>query len=258
VKLTGQTALVTGASRGLGRAIALRLAAEGAAVAVNFKSRADEAAAVVSEIQTAGGKAIALQADIAQPAALEPLFDAVARELGPLTILVNNAGTAYRATLEDFDPAQMEAMRRINVDGLIQVTRLAARVMKPQGYGRIVNMSSIASHGTAMPGNAFYAATKAAVSLLTKRFAMELGPSGITVNAVAPGYILTELVKEGRTEEEYNAIVKRMTEVTMARRTGVPEDVAAAVAFLAAPDSGYITAQVLTVDGGRMDYIGHS
>jgi 3-oxoacyl-[acyl-carrier protein] reductase len=258
VKFSGQTALVTGASRGLGRAIAARLASEGAAVAVNYKTRADEADRLVAEIRAAGGRAFAIGADIADLTAVEPLFETVERELGPVSILVNNAGTAYRATLDDFDPGQMAAMRGANVDGLIQVTRAAARRMRERKYGRIVNITSIAGHGTAMPGNAFYAATKAAVSLLTKRFAMELGPFGITVNAVAPGYILTDLVKAGRTEEEYAAIVKKMNELTMMRRTGVPQDIANAVAFLAAPESTYITAQVLTVDGGRMDYIGHA
>lgn len=258
MKFSGQTALVTGASRGLGRAIAVRLAAEGAAVAVNYRSRADEAERVIAEIGSRGGRAFAVRADIADPAAIEPLFDAVERELGPVSILVNNAGTAYRATLDEFEGAKMEAMRRTNVDGLIQVTRAGARRMRERGYGRIVNITSIAGHGTAMPGNAFYAATKAAVSMLTKRFAMELGPFGITVNAVAPGYILTDLVKEGRSKEEYAAIVAKMSEITMMRRTGVPEDIANAVAFLAAPESTYITAQVLTIDGGRMDYIGHA
>ncbi|MDE3196364.1 MAG: SDR family oxidoreductase, partial [Acidobacteriota bacterium] len=124
-------------------------------------------------------------------------------------------------------------------------------------YGRIVNITSIAGHGTALAGNAFYAATKAAVSILTKRFAMELGPDGVTVNAVAPGFILTDLVKEGRTPEEYEAILQYLRRVTMTGRTGVPEDIANAVAFLASPDSGFLTAQVITVDGGRMDYIGH-
>ena len=108
-----------------------------------------------------------------------------------------------------------------------------------------------------MPGNAFYAATKAAVSMLTRRFAMELGPHGVTVNAVAPGFILTDMVKEGRTEQQYQDAVKRISERSMVGRPGAPEDIAQAVAFLAAPESGFITAQVLTVDGGRMDYIAH-
>lgn len=257
MQLEGQTALVTGASRGLGRAIALRLAAGGAAIGVNYRTRAAEADSVVGAIRAAGGRAFACPADIGDASLIVPMFESVEKELGPVSILVNNAGTAWRATLDEFDSAKMERMRRTNVDGLIHVTRAAARRMRERGYGRIVNLSSIASHGTAMPGNAFYAATKAAVSLLTRRFAMELGPFGITVNAVAPGFILTELVKDGRTEDEYAAILKRMTEVTMVGRTGVPEDVANAVAFLAAPASAFITAQVLTVDGGRMDYIGH-
>jgi 3-oxoacyl-[acyl-carrier protein] reductase len=250
MKFAGETALVTGASRGLGRAIALRLAREGAAVGVNYLSRVDDADGLVEEIRAGGGRAFAL-------GSIEPMFTAVESQLGPVSVLVNNAGTVYRAMLEDFDSARMERMRRTNVDGLIQVTRVAARGMKERGYGRIVNMSSIAAHGTALPGNAFYAATKAAVSLLTRRFAMELGPFGITVNAVAPGFILTDLVKEGRSEEEYLATVKRLSEVSMMRRTGVPEDVANAVAFLAGREAGFVTAQVITVDGGRMDYIGH-
>jgi NAD(P)-dependent dehydrogenase (short-subunit alcohol dehydrogenase family) len=258
MKFAGETALVTGASRGLGRAIALRLATEGTAVGVNYLSRVEEADALVEEIRAGGGRAFAIGADVGDVASIEPMFAAVESQLGPVSVLVNNAGTVYRAMLEDFDSAKMERMRRTNVDGLIQVTRVAARGMKERGYGRIVNMSSIAAHGTALPGNAFYAATKAAVSLLTRRFAMELGPFGITVNAVAPGFILTDLVKEGRTEEEYLATVKRLSEISMMRRTGVPEDIANAVAFLAAREAGFVTAQVITVDGGRMDYIGHT
>ena len=258
MNLDGQTALVTGASRGLGRAIARQLAAQGAAVCVNYVSRAAEAASLVEEIVAAGGRAMAVAADVGDAAQAEAMVHRVNADLGPLTILVNNAGVAWRATLETFDVAGMERMRRTNVDGLIHMTRFAAQTMRERGYGRIVNLSSIAGHGTALPGNAFYAATKAAVSVLTKRFAMELGPFGVTVNAVAPGFILTDMVKDGRTPEEYDRIVNRMSEISMVGRTGKPDDIANAVAFLAAPESGFITAQVLTVDGGRMDYIGHS
>jgi NAD(P)-dependent dehydrogenase (short-subunit alcohol dehydrogenase family) len=255
--MNGQTALVTGASRGLGRAIALRLARAGAAIGVNYTARGDLADAVVNEIRAAGGRAIAVRADIGDPAQDAEMVERVTRELGPVTILVNNAGTVFRATLETFDPAEMERMRRTNVDGLIHVTRAVVPTMKDLRYGRIVNLTSVAGHGTSLPGSTFYAATKAAVSMLTKRFAMELGPHGITVNAVAPGFILTDMVKVGRSAAEYEQMLTRMRQNAMVGRVGAPEDIAHAVAFLAAEESSFVTAQVITVDGGRMDYIGH-
>jgi NAD(P)-dependent dehydrogenase (short-subunit alcohol dehydrogenase family) len=257
MSLTGQTALITGASRGLGRAIARRLAREGAAVWVNYVSRSGDADQVVEEIRSAGGRANAVQADIGDPAQVENMLRRVASELGPLSILVNNAGVVIRGTLNTFNPADLERMRRTNVDGLIHVTRAAIGGMQERGYGRIINITSIAGHGTTLPGSTFYAATKAAVSTLTRRFAMELGPHGITVNAVAPGFILTDMVKDGRTQQEYEELLKSISERSMVGRVGDPDDVAHAVAFLAAPESGFITAQVITVDGGRMDYIGH-
>ncbi|HKV44767.1 MAG TPA: SDR family oxidoreductase [bacterium] len=257
MSLRGQTALVTGASRGLGKAIACCLGREGAAVCVNYVARDAEAAAVVEAIRAAGGRAVAVRADIGDVGQVQQMIDRVSEELGPVSVLVNNAGVAYRATLESFESTSMERMRRTNVDGLIHVTRAVVSGMKERRYGRIVNLTSIASHGTTLPGSAFYAATKAAVSVLTRRFAMELGPYGITVNAVAPGFILTDMVKQGRTEQEYRDTVKRISERSMVGRAGEPDDIARAVAFLAAPHSGFITAQILTVDGGRMDYIGH-
>jgi len=257
MSLAGQTALVTGASRGLGRAIARRLARDGAAVCVNCASRLADAESLAGEIRSSGGRAVAIRADIGDPAQVQEMVRRTEAELGPVSILVNNAGTAYRATLETFESTGMERMRRTNVDGLIHVTRAVVPGMKERRYGRIVNLTSIAGHGTALPGNAFYAATKAAVSTLTRRFAMELGPHGITVNAVAPGFILTDLVKEGRTEQEYAGLLKTISERSMVGRVGQPDEIAHAVAFLVAPESGFITAQVITVDGGRMDYIAH-
>jgi 3-oxoacyl-[acyl-carrier protein] reductase len=257
LRFEGQSALVTGASRGLGRAIARRLAREGAAVCVNYVNSADAAENLVSEIRAAGGRAIPIRADIGDASQVQSMVERAAAECGAISILVNNAGVAWRATLESYEPSGMERMRRTNVDGLIHVTRAVLAGMKERRYGRIVNITSIAGHGTSLPGNAFYAATKAAVSTMTRRFAMELGPQGITVNAVAPGFILTELVREGRTEQEYQALLQRVSERAMVGRTGDPEDIANAVAFLASPASGFITAQILTVDGGRMDYISH-
>ena len=251
--LSEKTALVTGASRGLGRAIALRLAANGASLAVNYRERAAEAESVAQEIHSLGGKAIAIQANVGDAAQVRSMVERAVRELGPVDILVNNAGVARRGDLADFEWSQMEGMRNTNVDGLVNVTRAVVGGMKERKSGRIVNLTSIAAFGTTMSGTTFYAATKAAVSVLTRRFAMELGPHGITVNAVAPGFVLTDMAAAGRGPEDFARIAGK----TMVGRVGKPEEIAHAVAFLCAPESSFITAQILTVDGGRMDYIGH-
>ena len=174
------------------------------------------------------------------------------------TILVNNAGVAWQGTLDTYDPEQVNRMRRINVDGLIHATRMVSGGMRARRYGRIVNISSIAAIGTALPGNAFYAGTKAEVAILTKRFALELGPHNITVNAVAPGFVRTDLTERGRGAVDWKGTEETFAAKAMMGRIGEPEDIANAVAFLASPESGWITAQMVTVDGGRMDYIGHA
>ena len=253
----GQTALVTGASRGLGREIARRLAERGASVGVNYATHSAEAESLVSEIREWGGRALAVQADVGEPSQVQFMIERVTEELGPVSLLVNNAGVLFRGTLEDFDPEDMQRLWRTNVDGVVHVTRAVVPGMKARRYGRIVNVSSIAAHGTAMPGTTFYAAAKAAVSTLTRRFAMELGREGITVNAVAPGFILTDMVRRGLTDQEFQTVVQKFCELSMVGRVGEPADVANAVAFLLARDSGFITGQILTVDGGRTDYIGH-
>ncbi|MEX2262264.1 MAG: glucose 1-dehydrogenase [Bryobacteraceae bacterium] len=253
--LAGKVALVTGASRGLGRAIAERLACEGAAVGVNYHRGADEAAAVCASIRNNGGKALSLGADIGDSQAVAAMVERLAGELGPVDILVNNAGVLISGDLLDFDFSRMESMRRTNVDGLVHVTRSVVNGMRERGFGRIVNIASIAGEGTCRTGTTFYGVTKAAVSFLTKRFALDLGPYGITVNAVSPGFIMTDMVRAGRNEEEARAMTETVAERSMVRRVGQPEDVAHAVAFLVSPQSGFITAQTLTVDGGRMDYI---
>ncbi len=253
-----QVALVTGGARGIGRATALLLAQRGAAVAVNYATSAAQANATVAEIAAAGGRAISVCADVAEPAQVTAMVAQVAAALGPISILVNNAGFARQATLDTFDAEALARMRRVNVDGPIAAIRAVMPPMRERRYGRIVNITSIAGLGTALPGNAFYAGTKAELAILTRRFAMELGPHGITVNAVAPGFIGTEMARARLSDAEWVDAERRLSERAMMRRIGTPEDVANTVVFLASPASGFITAQQLVVDGGRMDYLGHS
>ena len=253
-----QVALVTGGARGIGRATARLLAQRGAAVCVNYAAHPDAAEGLAAEIMAAGGRAIAAMANVAEGATVEMMVARAEKELGPVTILVNNAGISWRGTLDTFDPEQVMRMRGVNVEGLIHATRAVIGGMRARRYGRIVNISSVAAIGTALPGNAFYAASKAEVAILTKRFAMELGPHDITVNAVAPGFIRTDMTQRGRGAGDWQGTEQSFAAKAMMERIGEPEDIANAVVFLASPESGWITAQILTVDGGRMDYIGHA
>ena len=253
--LEGQIALVTGASRGIGRAIALRLAFDGAAVAINYRNQQSDAESLAAEIQSAGGRAVLAQADVAVGDEVTRMANQVKEQLGEPSILINNAGVMRPGDLEDFDYTQMAGMRATNVDGLVNVTRAVIGGMKHRGFGRIINLTSIAAIGTAMKGTTFYAATKAAVVVMTKRFALDLGPYGITVNAIAPGLVITDMVTKQRSPQEVEQISAAIGAKAMVGRVGKPEEIAHAVAFLASPDSGFITAQILSVDGGRMDYI---
>jgi len=257
MRWSDQVAVVTGGSRSIGRATALLLARRGCAVCVNYIAHAESAEAVVREIKADGGRAIAFLADIGDQKAVTSMVERVTTEFGPITILINNAGNSQSATLDTYDQQQFERMRRVNVDGMIHTTLAVMGGMCQLRYGRIVNVTSIAALGTALPGTTFYAATKAEVIILTRRFALELGSHGVTVNAVAPGFVRTDMTQARRSEEEWAKVEHELGQRAMVRRIGEPNDIAHAVAFLAAPESGFITAQTFVVDGGRTDYIGH-
>jgi 3-oxoacyl-[acyl-carrier protein] reductase len=253
-RLAGKAALVTGASRGIGRATAEALAREGAAVAVNYARNRAAALEVVASIERAGGKGIALAADVSSPAEVEAMTRAAIEAFGAVDILVNNAGILAQGSVLTLDEADLDRMFAVNVKGVAHCIRAAAPGMIERRWGRIVNLSSLAALGTAVAGTTPYAATKAAVLSLTKRCALELGAHGITVNAVCPGFIRTDMLSGAADPERIAAVEKK----TMLGRIGTPDDVAGAIVFLASDEASFITAQALTVDGGRMDFLTHS
>ena len=243
-RLDGKRALVTGASRGIGRAIALRLAAEGASVAVNYHSGEDEAASVVSEITASGGSAIAFQASVASAEEANRLVDATVEALGGIDILVNNAGITRDNLLMRLSEDDWDAVLDTNLKGAFLCTKAAIRPMLRQRSGRIVNMSSIVAI-TGNPGQANYTAAKAGLIGFTKTIAREVASRGITVNALAPGFIETQMV-EAIPEDLRKQILERIP----LGQFGTPDDVARSVVFLASDDGAYITGQVIGIDGG--------
>jgi 3-oxoacyl-[acyl-carrier protein] reductase len=242
-RLAGKVAVVTGASRGIGAAIALRLAADGAAVAVNYTSSVKAAEDVVSQISTSGGRAAAIQADVSRAAEVKRLFETVQERHGRVDIVVNNAGVFDVAPLAEFSMNSYLHIFGINVQGTILV---AAEALKhfPETGGRIINLSSVLATGVT-PGAAVYGASKAAVEALTRYWALELGPRNITVNAVAPGLTETDMSSNVPPDGQ-KAIAAR----TPLGRLGRPEEIADAVAFLASDEARWVTGHVLTASGG--------
>lgn len=247
--LAGKIALVTGGSRGIGRAICLRLAALGATVGINYVSRASTAEAVLAEIHAAGGKGFICGFDISDSAAVQQAFKTITAEHGLFNILVNNAGITRDGLMARMKEEDWDAVLQTNLKGAFLCTKEVMRGMMKQRWGRIINITSV----TGCAGNAGqvnYAAAKAGMVGMTKSMAKELAPRNITVNCVAPGYIVTDMTAD--LPEEIKESI--LAAIPLAR-LGQPEDVAAAVAFLAAEESAYMTGQTLHVNGGM--YLGN-
>ncbi|WP_194725396.1 SDR family oxidoreductase [Noviherbaspirillum malthae] len=238
-----KVAIVTGASRGIGAAVAARLAEDGFAVAVNYASNAELADKLVHSLRASGASAIAVKADVASAADTARLFDNVERELGKIDVLVNNAGILKVTPLADTSDALFEQTFGVNVRGTFNTLREAARRMN--GGGRIVNFSTTAL-ALNLPGYAIYNGTKAAVESMTRTFAKELRGRDITVNAVAPGPVATELFLEGKTQEQ----IDHFASMPPLGRLAQPDDIASVVSFLVGPDAGWVNGQVLRANGG--------
>jgi 3-oxoacyl-[acyl-carrier protein] reductase len=245
--LTGQDDVVTGASKGIGAAIASHLAAEGAAVVVNYASSKEGAQRVVAEIAGQGGKAVAVQANVAKQADIERLFAEAKKAFGRLDILVNNAGIYEFAPLEQVTAEHFHKMFDLNVLGLILASQEAVKHFGPAG-GSIINISSVAATA-ALPNTSVYSATKAAVNAVTRTLAAELGPRNIRVNAINPGMVETEGVHAaGIAGSDFRKQVEAQTPLG---RIGQPRDIAPAAVFLASSDAQWITGETLYISGGN-------
>jgi 3-oxoacyl-[acyl-carrier protein] reductase len=238
-----RVALVTGASRGIGAAVAKRLAADGYAVAVNYAGNEAAANATVAAIEQAGGRALAVRADVASAADVKAMFATIEATLGRVDVLVNNAGILPYVTIAETTDEQFERTMAINVTGTFNTMREAATRLNDGG--RIVNFSTSVLH-MAPPTYGVYAATKGAVEALTRVFAKELRGRGITCNAVAPGPVATALFLNGKSDE----LIQQIAKSAPLERLGQPEDIAGVVAFLAGPDGAWVNGQVLRANGG--------
>jgi 3-oxoacyl-[acyl-carrier protein] reductase len=244
IDLSGKTALITGGSRGIGKAIALRLARQGADIAFSYKGNEAAATATAGELEALGRRAVPIQGDVREPESAEAVVKAALEALGKIDILVNNAGITRDDLIMRMTPEAWRDVLETNLFGAFWTTKAVTRPMLKARRGRIINITSVSGQAGQM-GQANYSSAKAGLIGLTKATARELGSRGITVNAVAPGFVLTEL-----TENLPDELKTQLIERTPLGRFGTTEEIAAAVAFLASDEASYITGQVLAVDGG--------
>ena len=240
---TNKVAIVTGASRGIGAAVAERLAADGFTIVINYSGDTKSAEALARKIEANGGRALTAKADVSDPAAVRGMFDAAEAAFGGVDVLVNNAGIMKLAKIADSDDALFDQQVAINLKGSFNAMREAARRLRDGG--RIVNFSTSVV-GTRIETYGIYAATKAAIETMTSVLAKELRGRSITVNAVAPGPTATDLFLKGKSPE----LIERFAKMNPLERLGTPEDIAASVAFLAGPDGAWINGQTLRANGG--------
>lgn len=254
MKLKNSISLITGGSRGIGRAIALEFAGEGSNIALNYNKNRVEAEITGKAIREMGVDCMLLQGDLSNVSNVRSIVNNVLERYGKVDILVNNAGIMITNTNDYND---LESMVKTNVYSMVYMIEELKQNFVSNG-GKIINIASVAGIGTALKGTTFYSITKGAVIALTKRYAFDLGKYHVNVNAIAPGYIETDLTKREKSEKQWKKVVEEISSVTLLGRIGIPEDISKVALFLASSDSNFITGQVIVVDGGRINFLTHS
>ena len=252
-------AVVTGGSRGIGKAVAKTFAREGARTVVNFVQGKQAADEVVEEIRATGGKAVSIGADVSLRREAQKLIDRAVSEFGTIDILVNNAGVLLGGTVLDTTEEEWDRCLAVNLKGPFNCMQAAAKVMVGRKAGKIINISSISGLLGAPSGELAYSSSKAGLNAMTAVAALDLGPYGINVNCVAPGWTVTDMVeRRAGSREAFEQLVATKSKQAMIGRVGDPQDIANAVLFLASEESSFITGQVIVVDGGRKDFLSHA
>ena len=255
MRFDGKVAVVTGASRGIGKATALALAKESCAVVVNYNKSQGKAQEIVDEITKMKSRAIAVRCDVSVRNDVEMMFKDAVEAFGKVDILVNNAAIMETPLFMDTTDDVWDSSMNVNLKSVFICTQIAARYMIPRKYGKIVNIASNSGIGTANSGDAAYGVAKAGVIQLTKHTALELGQYGISVNCIAPGATETEMLRGKMTDQQYAEFIKGRKSISSLGIVGRPEDIANVVLFFASDDSRFVTGRTLLVDGGRRDFI---